>query len=187
MARRRILQAYIHPMKTRTLLIPAVFGLLLLAVTWYYVFKGNNTAHNHVAPAELPAFSFTQFDGSDFTRDSLRPETPTVVMLFDPDCEHCQHELETIQKNIAAFQGVQLLLVSPADRTRLIPFASERGLKALPGVHVLGTDAPAFLETFGTTKMPSSFFYDAEGDLRQEMIGPPKEEQLLEALKQVKE
>lgn len=188
MAERRILQASTLPrMKTRSLVLITLFGLFMVAVTWYYVVKVRQAAEGFQARAELPAFSFTQFDGSPFTRDSLRPATPLVLVLFDPDCEHCQTELATIQESIAAFQGVQLLLVSPADRSRLIPFATERGLTSLPGVRVLGTEAPHFLEAFGTTKMPSTFFYGADHRLRQEMVGKPKEGKLLEGLEKLKE
>jgi peroxiredoxin len=173
-------------MNKRFLIFIAAFGIALTAVTFYYVYKIRDAAANFQARAEMPAFSFTQFDGEPFTRDSLRPGVPTVLVLFDPDCEHCQEELTTIQQSIAAFQGVELLLVSPADRSRLIPYASEKGLTGLPGVHVVGTEAPHFLEMFGTTKMPTTFFYGGDRKLRQEEVGRLKEGELLEGLEKLK-
>jgi peroxiredoxin len=173
-------------MKPRYLIFIALFGLFMFAVTMYYVVQVRKAAEDFQARAELPDFSFTQFDGLPFTRDSLRPATPLVLVLFDPDCEHCQAELTTIQESIAAFQGIQLLLVSPADRSRLIPYASERGLTSLPDTRVLGTDAPHFLEAFGTSKMPSTFFYGADHMLRQEIVGKLKEGKLLEGLEKLK-
>lgn len=173
-------------MNKRLLIFIAVFGIALAAVTLYYVSKIRNAAADFQARADMPAFSFTQFNGEPYTRDSLRSGVPTVLVLFDPDCEHCQEELTTIQQSIAAFQGVELLLVSPADRSRLIPFASEKGLNSLPGVRVLGTEAPHFLELFGTTKMPTTFFYGGDRMLRQEEVGRLKEGELLEGLEKLK-
>ena len=55
MAERRILQASTLPrMKTRSLVLITLFGLFMVAVTWYYVVKVSQAAEGFQARAELP-------------------------------------------------------------------------------------------------------------------------------------
>lgn len=134
----------------------------------------------------LPDFKFTRLDDLPFTPADLPAKTPVVIAFYDPDCDHCKAELQTIQDSISAFQGTQVLLVSPADRSRVIVSTMERGFDKVPNFSSLLTEAPDFEASFGTAKTPTTFFYDADRMLRYRIQGTMSPAQLHEALEIIK-
>jgi|GEM_PF-6721195 hypothetical protein len=172
-------------MNTKKVLLALSVAIVLIAVSVYYAVWVGQAAQDFQARVELPAFSFTQINGRPFTRDSLAPAQPVVIMLFDPDCEHCQEELAWMQTTMPAFSSTHFLLVTPADRTVVIPFVRNKGLDVWPHARVLFTEPDDFLQAFGTLKMPSLYCYDRHHRLKKELHGRAKEDKLLEALKSI--
>ena len=71
-------------------------GLLLVAVAamgYVAVTRINRAAAQEVKSMELPEFSFDRLDGTKLSRNTVSGE-PLVILYYDPDCDHCQAELE---------------------------------------------------------------------------------------------
>ena len=47
-----------------------------------------------------------------FTKADLDKKKPTMLMLFNPQCEHCQHETGEIIKNIDKFKDIQIVMAT---------------------------------------------------------------------------
>ena len=174
-------------MKRSRLVLIVFVVAVIVAASVYYSMRIGNAAKEYQQRLMLPDFHFSQFNGLPFVRDSLPAAQPMVLVLFDPDCEHCLAELDLIESSLPAFVGTELLLVSPADRSRVIPFTKGRGLDTLPHVRVLLTEAKDFEASFGSVKTPSTFFYAADGSLRKDFYGKLKPEGLRQGLEALKE
>ena len=100
-----------------------------------------------------------------FTKESLPKKKPVVVMLFSPDCEHCQHEAEQIVTNKDLLKDIQIVMVTGAPMYRIKEFGSNYGLSSLPNV-VLAKDPHFFLFSFYAVRyLPFIAVYDKEGNL----------------------
>lgn len=66
-------------------------------------------------PASLPAFSFTTLDGGTVTKADLKPGLPTVVMFFDPYCDHCKKQAADLVKGQDQLPKAQYLFVSTEE------------------------------------------------------------------------
>ena len=71
-----------------------LFGYLLLANT---VFSQTNAQADSLAAyiriGTIPSFTvYKAPDSSAFTNKDLKKGKPVLLMLFSPDCGHCQHQ-----------------------------------------------------------------------------------------------
>lgn len=128
------------------------------------------------------------FKGIRFvTTSSLNPTAmlnnkPSVIILFDPDCEHCQYEAEQLSKRNREFAHAGVYLLTTQTPVRARAFARHYGLDTLAMMHV-GTLSPEESRVaFGPTSMPHLFIYGADGRLRKEFKGETKIETLLKYL-----
>ena len=135
----------------------------------------------------LPDFHFENLDGGELQRSDLPPGKPATILFLDPDCSHCKQTIESIVQHIGAFADNTLVIVSPSDRTRVIPYLLEKGLLGRPGVLVGTCTAQQFLDTFGTTQTPTTLFYGADFDLKRAYKGPVDEEGVIEGLRAARE
>src|SRR6185437_1446603 len=51
-------------------------------------------------------------DSTVFTNKDLVKKKPVLIMIFSPDCGHCQHETEVLLKNIDHFKNTQILMTT---------------------------------------------------------------------------
>jgi hypothetical protein len=107
---------------------------------------------------------------------------PTVIVLFNPDCEHCQYEATQMRQHQTDFvrAGVYWLTTESAGRARA--FARQFGLDSLPTMHVGTLTRDESYRLFGATGVPHLFIYGSDGQLRKEYKGEVKIEAVLRYL-----
>lgn len=66
---------------------------------------------------------------------------PTVIILFDPDCEHCQYEAEQLGQRNKEFAHAGVYLLTTQTPARARAFVRHYGLDTLAMMHV-GTLSP---------------------------------------------
>lgn len=102
---------------------------------------------------------------TQYTKQSLPANKPVVIMLFSPDCDHCQHETEELVKHKDAFNDVQLVMATTYPLHRMNKYAEDYRVKEIPGV-VLGRDQYYLLLPFFDVKnFPFLAVYNKKGDL----------------------
>ena len=107
----------------------------------------------------------------DSTRISARDLTgKNVIVMFQPDCDHCQREAKQIQENIDAFKAYQVYFVSSATGEELKKFASEYKLDNFSHIHFGSTTVEEIISSLGQIDAPSVYIYD-NGKLRQKFNG----------------
>lgn len=117
-------------------------------------------------PAQLPDFIFTQTNGIPYLRANLKPNKATVVMLFDPGCDHCQAQATLIKQAASRLQNVQFVFVSIDEATYVNAFREQYLAGAGLDMVFLLDKAFKFDSYFSRSPIPSLFVYGADNRLR---------------------
>jgi thiol-disulfide isomerase/thioredoxin len=131
----------------------------------------------------LPVFSFKTLDDNIFRSDQLRRE-PVLILFFHPECEHCKYQITNLLKSELMFQGLQIILVSDAEKEAVKSFVKDYGLLKYTGLIILVDNTYSFKEYFGTDVVPSLFIYNKEHKLVRFFQGEVRQETVLKYLRQ---
>jgi thioredoxin-related protein len=102
---------------------------------------------------------------SRFTKNDLPKKKPVFIMLFSPDCGHCQHTAEELVKYKDDFKDIQVVMATLSPLWQMNEFTVKYKLKELPNI-VLGKDVSYILPAFYNIKnLPFMAFYNKKGDL----------------------
>ncbi len=102
-------------------------------------------------------------DSVKFTKDNLEKKKATVIMLFSPDCEHCQVATKDLLKHIDLFNKAQIIMISSLNFEHIKKFYEDYKIADYPNIKI-GRDGAFFLGTFyGIKSYPSIFVYDKKG------------------------
>lgn len=121
-----------------------------------------------VAVNELPAMHITLVDSTRLSARDLSGKN--VIVMFQPDCDHCQREAKQIQENIEAFKAYQVYFVSSAGTEELKTFAAEYKLNSYPYIHFGSATVEEIVSSLGHIDAPSLYIYD-NGKLKQKFNG----------------
>lgn len=129
----------------------------------------NETQQNASPTSEVPDLPLTMRDGTQMSAAELTGNV--ALILFQPDCDHCQREAEDIRRNITGFKDFELYFISSAPIEEVIQFARQYDLDGLKQVHLGTTTVPDILKHFGPIDAPSLYLYGKDGKLIQSFNG----------------
>ncbi|HEX2532574.1 MAG TPA: thioredoxin fold domain-containing protein [Chitinophagaceae bacterium] len=102
---------------------------------------------------------------SKYTKGDIPRNKPVLLMLFSPDCSHCQHTASELVKHKEEFRDIQLIMVTTKPVSEMNAFYKKYGLDALPGL-VMGRDQIYLLPSwFRIRNFPYQAFYNKKGKL----------------------
>ncbi|OIQ63095.1 thioredoxin [mine drainage metagenome] len=109
----------------------------------------------------IPQFTFETLQRQNFGKQNIKDSLGNVIiMLFSPDCDHCQYMAHSLVKNNEKIKKIQFLMVTPfADGALVNRFGQTYGLNALPNVQLLIDTKGDFPKIFGTAIVPSFYVY----------------------------
>lgn len=105
-----------------------------------------------------------------------------ILILYFPDCDHCQREAAEIGKHIKAFTYYQVWFISIASHQDNARFAKDYQLAQHKNFHFVRTDAGDIYRNFGNLPTPSFFIYSAGRQLVKSFKGETTIEEILKAL-----
>lgn len=131
-----------------------------------------------------PPVKLLKADSSGFyTREDIPKKSPVLLMLFNPDCDHCQHETAELVKNIDKFKGIQIIMATNVGLSPIRAFIDKYGLSAYKNVEVT-QDTHYFLITYyGLKSFPFLAFYNRKKELISVFQGSLPMEKVLAELK----
>lgn len=138
------------------------------------------TATAAVISSDLPMMPLTRLDGSRLMAKELKGKT--VLVLFQPDCDHCQREAVQIRENLKAFEDYTIYFVSDAALPQLDQFAQAYDLAGKNNVHFAQASVNDIIHTLGPVEAPSVFVYSEEGRLVDSFIGETPIEEITSSL-----
>ncbi len=121
-----------------------------------------------------------------FTKSDLPKKKAVLVMLFSPDCSHCQHTAEELPKFTKELKDVQVVMATMHGLTSMNEFVKKYRLDELPNV-VVGKDLYFLLPPFYAVKnFPFLAFYTKKGALISVFEGSMPLEKVAGIFKQAK-
>lgn len=132
----------------------------------------------------IPSFQLLKTDSSGyFTKGDLKKNKPVLIMVFNPECDHCKHETEEIIKNINELKNVQIVMATMMPFEAMKSFYEKYQLQKFDNIHV-GQDTKFTLPSFYQMHfMPYLAMYDKKGNLLTTFEGSVKIEDLINTFK----
>ena len=164
-----------------SLLCSAAVQFLTPAIGWaQYIQHGTQNSAPSVGTAAI-AFDLKSMDGSSVGLASFRGK-PLMMNFFASWCDPCREEMPLINEMAArsAKDGYAVLGIAVEDsRAAIMQYAQEAKLVFPIGLDLNSTVKRAY-RIFGP---PATFFIDAQGTIRDVVIGPITRERAQEGLK----
>lgn len=139
-----------------------LIGLMLLGIS-HPIHAQDSLAVYQRFPA-IPPFSIMRLPDSTFyTKDDLKNDKPVIIMIFSPDCDHCQKAIKELLENYKIFKKAQIIMASPVGFNYIKIFYTEFKIANYPGI-VMGRDGSHFFGYFfKIVNFPAIFVYDKKG------------------------
>lgn len=116
-------------------------------------------------PAYPPVKLLLPDSSSYFAKTDLPKKMPVLLVLFNPMCEHCQHETEEIIKHIDQFKDIQIVMATTMPFDTMMAFREKYQLAKYKNI-VVGQDTHYFLFSFYVVhNMPFLAFYNRKKEL----------------------
>jgi len=100
-----------------------------------------------------------------FTDKTLKKNKPLFLIVFSPDCDHCQKQTEELINNIDPFKNIQVVMATTLPFNKMKTFFTTYSLQRFKSITV-GWDYQLILPSFYRMKsLPFLAFYDKKGKL----------------------
>jgi peroxiredoxin len=163
---------------------------LTIGLAWIWISRvpsGATAAANGLPPAPAvghpaPDFTLTTVTGETFTLSALRGR-PVVLNFWATWCPPCRAELPELQAASGRLAGqVQIVGVDQGESASQVQaFADGLGLNFTMPLDTATTVS----RLYGVRSLPTTFFIDRSGVIRQIQIGPMTEATLAQLLRTV--
>jgi hypothetical protein len=111
-------------------------------------------------PTVPPAKLLLPDSATYFTKDKLKKNQPTLYIVFNPGCEHCQHETKEITANIDKFKKINIVMATPESFDKMKTFYAEYKIADFPNI-IMGRDEHFTLPSFFMMhNLPFMAFYN---------------------------
>ncbi len=129
----------------------------------------------------VPPLKLLLTDSSTYlTKEKLAKKKSVMIMLFSPDCEHCQHTTEDIIKHIGALEKVQIIMSTTLPFDKMVAFYAKYDLKRFNNI-IMGRDISYLLPSFYNVRsLPFLAFYNKKKELVSVFEGGLSIEKIIE-------
>jgi len=107
---------------------------------------------------ELPSLAITDPDNKTIITKEFN-KGKVILILFQPDCDHCQRETTAIVENKQAFESYQVYYISSSSMTDIHKFFIDYKLEGLSNFHFATTTLENVLNALGPISAPSMYVY----------------------------
>jgi peroxiredoxin len=129
---------------------------------------------------EYPYMRMAMAAGSVGTTRELPGKS--IIIIYFPDCDHCQREATEINNHIKAFENYQIWFISTASFVDIQRFAKKFVFAGNANIHFAQTQIEDVIRNFGSIPTPSVFIYSAERKLVKAFKGETRIEEILKYL-----
>ena len=100
-----------------------------------------------------------------YTKDNLPKKKPVLIMLFSPECSHCQHTAEEFIKYKDELKDIHIVMATMHSLTQMNDFMQRYKLNEFKNI-VAGRDIYYLLQGFyNIHNLPYLGFYNKKGEL----------------------
>ena len=134
----------------------------------------------HKAPPQLPNMPLTTTEGTQVNVQTL--DGKVVLVLFQPDCDHCQREAEAIREHLNAFADYKIYFITYAPMEDIRQFARDYQLEKRDNIVFALSEVQPILDNFGSIPTPSLYIYSGQKQLVEAFEGETPIKDILEHL-----
>jgi peroxiredoxin len=149
---------------------------LIAFITLFLIISCNGKPKEETSPTEakpvvndLPKMEITFLDGSKVQARDLTGKT--LLVLFFPDCDHCQVEAMAMAENIKAFDGYTVYYLTSAPAPDIKKFADEYRLAGKPNFKFGMVTGESVIDNFGPVSTPSMYIFNKDKRLMKKFEG----------------
>jgi thiol-disulfide isomerase/thioredoxin len=133
----------------------------------------------------LPSLQLLLSDSTTkYTKENVPKNKPVLLIIFSPDCEHCQHEAEQIVANKEALKNIYIIMATTLPISKMKAFGEQYGLTSMQNV-VIARDPyyllPGFYEIHN---LPYMALYNKKGNLIRTFEGTVGINRVLQAFEE---
>jgi thiol-disulfide isomerase/thioredoxin len=129
--------------------------------------------------SELPQMPVMLTNNTSLDMSEL--EDKTIIVVFQPACDHCQRGAASMEENLEKFKEYEVYFLSNATLQELQQFATTYKLNNVKNIHFGFTPGEYIVENFGSIPTPSLYIYE-DGTLQNKFIGETPIENILQVL-----
>lgn len=118
---------------------------------------------------ELPNMVVTLLNGTNVDMKGLNDKA--ILVVFRPDCDHCQREAMAIEENLDAFANNSIYFITSDPMPEIERFANDYKLTGHSNVFFGWTSVENVLTNFGSVSTPSIYIYSREHKLIKSFNG----------------
>lgn len=120
----------------------------------------------------LPPVQILLSDSSTiFTKAQIPDGKPVLIMVFSPDCSHCQHETEDMVAHMDELKDVSIVMITMQPLSMMKEFITNYGLAKYSNI-VIGKDFNYFTPGFFDLRnIPFMAIYNKKGKLVEAVSG----------------
>jgi thioredoxin-related protein len=121
-----------------------------------------------------------------YAKDNIPANKPVLIMMFDPECSHCQQSAEEMYQHKDKLKDIQIVLATIAPIYQMNSFMQKYKLLEMKNV-VAGKDIYFLLPPFFSMRsFPFLASYNKKGDLIEGMEGSFPVDKVIQKIKQSK-
>ena len=161
----------------------SIFLQLILLCCFAAQGQADSTQPPYLRYPTVPPFKILLADSLNFySKDQLAQGKPLLLMVFNPDCSHCQHETEQLREKKDAFKDFQIVMITLQPLWEMNAFVEKYKVAEIPNV-VTGKDVYYFSPSFFRYRnLPFHALYNARGELITTFEGSVGIEKILDRL-----
>lgn len=140
---------------------------------------------DYVRLGTIPDFvTYKAPDSTLFTPKDMHKRKPTLLMIFSPDCSHCQHETTVLLKNFQHFRKTQVIMVTWLPFSDMMSFYRNYKIADYPQITMTWDPKFFFLPYYHVRTYPTLVAYDKNGNYVNTFSGEIQLKQVWKALGQ---
>jgi thiol-disulfide isomerase/thioredoxin len=136
------------------------FFLVIILCGGFIAHAQYDTTAPYLKNKQLPAFTLLNIDSVEFNQTVLDKSKKTIIMLFNPECEHCQKQLTLLLSMPEIKQSVQIILSTTETMEKLNIFYKKFNLQQYPFIHPGKDHHYLFGKFFQPKTIPVLAFYN---------------------------
>lgn len=161
-----------------------IFSFLLIS---WSAFSQTNAANDntpaYMSNPDIPEFSLYKApDSTAFTNEDLHKRKPTLIMIFSPECGHCQHTTTVLIQNIEHFKNAQILMTTWLPYSEMIKFYRDYKIANYPQITMGWDKKDFFLPYYRVQSYPDLVVYNKKGKFVKSFSGEIKMKDVWEAM-----
>ena len=161
--------------------------ILSLSLISYFGYSqtspANNATPQYLSNPTIPDFTLFQApDSTVFTNKELEKKKPTLIMIFSPDCGHCQHATTLLLQNISHFKHTQILMTTWLPYSEMLAFYKNYKIADYPQITMGWDSKDFFLPYYHVSSYPGMVVYDKNGKYVTSYSGDVNMKDLWDAL-----